>query len=218
MKTFECEAIIFDMDGTLINTNECIEYVWKKWGEKYNIEIKEVLHGITALESLKRLAPHLATEEIAQELEDMVLQEADKIKLIPGAKELILKLPKDSWAIATSATIEIVNADFNEVGLPVPEKLVTAEKVQNSKPHPEPFIKAAELLGTTPDKCIVFEDSLSGIKAGYDSGATVIGLTTTYPEEELKLAKCTINDFSELDICIKMTEKGRSLIVTINNT
>ncbi len=216
MKTFECDAIIFDMDGTLIDTNECIEYVWKKWGEKYNVEIKEVLHGITALESVKILAPHLATKEMAQELEDMVLQEADKIKLIPGSKELILKLPKDSWTIATSATIEIVNTDFDVVGLPVPDQLITAEKVKNSKPHPEPFIKAAELLGTTPDKCIVFEDSLSGIEGAHKSGATVIGITTTHPKEKLKLAECTINDFSKVSLKINKTGKKRNLILIID--
>ena len=214
MKTIECKAIIFDMDGTLIDTKDCIEKVWKKWGEKYNIMIKEILHGQTAIESLKILAPHLATKEIATELENMVLNEADKVKAIPGAREFIAKLPENSWTIATSATIEIASTNFKNINIPIPNEIITAEKVSNGKPHPEPFIKAAELLNTTCAECIVFEDSLSGIESGSRSGATVIGLTTTHAEDELTLADYTIKDFSNITVDIKEDISGRKLIVS----
>jgi len=214
MATLECNAIIFDMDGTLIDTNECIENVWRIWGERYNIEIKEILHGRTAMESIEVLAPHLATEKSVVELEGMVLDEIDNVKLIPGAKEFIAKLPENSWTIATSASKELATANLNHVGIPVPETMITAEKVSNGKPHPEPFLKAAELLNTTCDKCIVFEDSLSGLKAGYESGATVIGLTTTHSKDELKLAKHTIDDFRNIKLSIKEGISDKKIIVS----
>jgi len=213
MTTVECNSIIFDMDGTLINTNECIENVWRKWGSKYNIEIKEILHGRTAIESLKILAPHLATEKMAMELENMVLDEIDNVKLIPGVKEFIAKLPENSWTIATSASKGLATANLKHVGIPIPAAMITAEKVSNGKPHPEAFIKAAELLNTTCDKCIVFEDSLSGVEAGCKSGATVIGLTTTHTENELDLADYTIRNFNNITVNIKENISGRKLII-----
>ena len=202
MTTLNCNAIIFDMDGTLINTNDCIEKVWHNWGRKYNVVINEVPHGCTAFETIKLIAPHIDAEKAAIDMEKMVFNEIENVKLIPGVKEFINKLPRGSWTIATSASYELAVANLQQVGIPVPKAMITAESVTNGKPHPEPFIKAAELLKTPTNKCIVFEDSLMGVKSAYNAGAKVIGITTTHSKDELDLASTTINDFRDIEIKI----------------
>ena len=215
MTKIECNAIIFDMDGTLIDTTDCIESVWHRWGAKYNVEIKEILHGRTAMETLRIFAPHLATDDGVNELGDMALDEIHNVRPIPGIKEFIAKLPENSWTIATSATEEVARACLKHVGVLLPSKMITAEKVSNGKPHPEPFLKAAELLNITCDKCVVFEDSLAGIEAGRKSGAVVVGLATTHPEHELKSADYIIKNFNDVSVEVGENKTNGKIILSI---
>ena len=100
---------------------------------------------------------------------------------MPGAIELVRSIPEGRWGVVTSGTRHLASARLKLAGIPVPKVMVTADDVVNGKPHPEPYLKGAELLGVNPAECLVIEDAPAGIRAahaGWDEGDW---LTSTYP-------------------------------------
>ncbi|KZV73215.1 HAD-like protein [Peniophora sp. CONT] len=112
------------------------------------------------------------------------------VKILPGVKKMIESLPKGRYAVATSGAKTYAYGCMTRVGITPPEVTVTADdkRLKAGKPAPDPFLLAAELLGYDCKKCIVFEDSPSGIKAGVASGATVIAVCTSH--ERKKIENC----------------------------
>jgi len=199
-----CEAILFDMDGTLVDSTGCVEQTWRVWAARHGLDAAAVIadsHGMQNHETIRRFAPHLETPE---ELAFLVRAEEDcrdGLKAVPGAVALLASLPSSRWAVVTSAWTRLAQIRMGAAGLPAPSVLVTADHVQHSKPHPQGYLTAAARLGLAPAACVVIEDAPAGIEAANRAGMRVIGITTTFPRERLDCALC-IPDFHALRVSV----------------
>lgn len=187
----QTKGLLFDMDGVLISSIGSVERCWKRWAKLYNVpdaENFQVPHGVRATDVIRMLKPQFSDAEVAEGLriiEDMEVDDTDGLAVLPGAKALLSSLPADRWAIVTSATHRLTLARLAAAGLPVPDRLISAEMVKRGKPDPEPYRRGAELLGLAPADCVVVEDAPSGVGAGLAAGSRVLGVTTTHPADEL---------------------------------
>lgn len=181
---FDGDAVLFDMDGTIVDSRQIVERMWIVWATEHGLPVDAALalaHGRRTLETMELLAPHLATPEEAARLDALEAEQEGGETAVPGARDLLAALPASRWAVVTSAGRALALRRIAAVGLPVPPVLVAAEDVGAGKPSPEGYLQAAERLGVAPDRCIVIEDTPAGAQAGRSAGARVIGLTTTYP-------------------------------------
>ncbi|SDJ09464.1 sugar-phosphatase [Frankineae bacterium MT45] len=198
------DALLLDLDGTLVDTTEAFEASWRgvaagldlPWGA-----FAPHIHGIPAAEVLNRAAPGLSPAEHQRTLEAVLLRQADPdlpVRALPGARGLLQAIPEDRWAIVTSGDLRLATASLSKAGLPRPRILVTIADVARGKPEPDPFLLAAELLGIAADRCVVIEDSAAGVSAGRAAGARVLAVRTTHSVAELADATWIIRDLSEI--------------------
>jgi sugar-phosphatase len=182
-----CGAVLFDMDGTLVDSRELVERMWLTWAAEHGLSAAAVLavaHGRRTLETIEIVAPHLATPEEAARLDALEAQEEGNETATPGAAALLAALPVACWAVVTSAGHALAATRLASVGLPVPAVLVGADDVLHGKPAPEGYLRAAAALGVAPERCVVVEDTPAGARAGRAAGAIVVGLRTTYATVE----------------------------------
>jgi sugar-phosphatase len=132
---------------------------------------------------------------------------------VPGAAQVVTAVQKHPWAIVTSAWRTLAEARVRTAGLPLPEVIVPVDEIQNGKPHPEGFLRAADQLGVPPEECLVFEDTRPGIEAGLNAGMQVVALMTTVPASQLR-HRPLIRDFRDVSI---RQEDGR-LKVDVRDT
>jgi sugar-phosphatase len=194
-----CQGILFDMDGILISSIGSVERSWTIWAGMRGIDPGSSLktaHGRRAIETVAMLRPDLDSEAELKILEDLEIADNEGLRALPGVFELLRSLPADRWTVVTSATEKLARARLADGGIPVPKRLVTANQVTRGKPHPEPFIAGAALLGFKPEECVVFEDSASGAIAGRAAGCTVIATTFSHPVESLEAAHYLVEDLT----------------------
>lgn len=208
---FEVEAILFDMDGTIVNSSASVYRQWRLWAERHHLDVPLVLStmpGRRALEVMQLVAPHLKQPEALEDLLDAEARDMEGVLPIAGAVDLIRSLPPDRWAVVTSATAKVASLRIAAAGLPLPPVLVAADQVTKGKPDPEGFLRAANQLGVAPARCLVLEDAPAGIAAGRNGGMQVIGLTTHHPPAELGAEIC-VPDLRSLRF------NGSQVVVTI---
>ncbi|WP_428966533.1 HAD-IA family hydrolase [Micromonospora fluostatini] len=183
-----CDALLFDMDGTLVDSRECVERKWRAWCARHGLDAEALLrrsHGRQLADTVRLAAPHL---DLDREVTDLVRwEERDTTGLVPvpGAVDLLAALPADRWAVVTSAWRRLAEIRLGHVGLPVPACLVTADDVGRGKPAPDGYLAAAARLGHPPGRCVVLEDSRVGVRAGRAAGMWVIGVATTVAPSRL---------------------------------
>jgi mannitol-1-/sugar-/sorbitol-6-phosphatase len=179
----ECDVVLFDMDGTLVDSTEVVERHWARWAARRGIDVSEILavsHGRPTIDTLRLVAPHLATDEEATRIDADEARDTDGVRPVRGALELVASLPPSRWAVVTSANRALAVARLAAAGFPRPDVLVTVDDVSLGKPNPAPYLHAAQQLSAPAHRSIVLEDTPVGVQAGLAAGATVIGVTTTY--------------------------------------
>jgi mannitol-1-/sugar-/sorbitol-6-phosphatase len=206
--TFTCQAILFDLDGVLVDSTPAVARVWSAWAIQHGFNPKVAVataHGRRSIETIRLLAPHLDAENENLRVERLEIEAKEGVVALPGAAELVRALPPERFAVVTSATRALALARLRYAGLPAPANLVSADDVSNGKPSPEPYLKGAALLARTPVDCLVFEDVPNGITAARAAGMRVIALKTTYPQEELTGADAVV--VSLADIKARLSEE-----------
>src|SRR3954464_12176981 len=200
-----CKGILFDVDGILISSLGSVERSWTKWSNMRGLDpayVLSVIHGRRAIESVAMLRPDLDPAGELKLIEDIELADGEGIRVLPGVKELIGALPADRWTVVTSATEGLARMRLVASGFRVPERLVTAETVEEGKPHPAPYLAGAALLGLAPEHCVVFEDSASGVAAGCAAGCIVVATTFSHEAEHLECANYLVPDLSGMAVSV----------------
>lgn len=203
------------MDGILISSLGSVERSWTKWAEMRGIDPAYAIsaaHGCRAIETVAKLRPDLDAEAELKIIEDIEVADNEGLAVLPGVLELLRALPRDRWTVVTSATERLARIRLAAGGIPVPERLVTANHVTRGKPHPEPFHAGAALLGFPPEECVVFEDSASGTQAGRAAGCTVVATTFSHPIESLDAAHYLVRDVT--GVSVEATRDGLVLRLT----
>lgn len=203
MPTIQCQAILFDLDGVLIDAESIYRRHWKRWADQHQVSFERILevhHGRPARRTMEIVAPHLDTgfesKRFNRNLEEDTNMEGTVAYL--GVEEVLGNLPSKRWAIATSAPRRIAFARLEYLGLPIPTILVAPEDVAQGKPAPDPYLKAAEGLGFAASDCLVIEDAPAGIAGAQAAGTQVLALTTTHDREALQTAKSICSRFKDL--------------------
>ena len=191
MPSLVCEAVLFDLDGVLVDSTPCVSRIWSQWAREHGLDpdyVVHVAHGQRTIESVRTVAPHLDAAYEAKQVEDREIEDTEGLRVLPGAKELLTSLPPGRFTIVTSGTRALATKRLQVAGLPVPPNMVTADDVSRGKPDPEPYLKGAAILGVNANQCVVFEDAPSGIRSALAAGATAIAIPTTYRPDELTAA------------------------------
>jgi mannitol-1-/sugar-/sorbitol-6-phosphatase len=176
-------AVLFDMDGTLVDSDAAVERSWRAWAREYGIDEEQVLAvmpGHPAADTAARMRPDLdgpALEAAARAQLEREYHDLADVVAAPGAVDLIAALEHlgRPWAVVTSADARLAAARLGAAGITAPV-LVDRGAVARGKPDPEGYLLAAARLGADPQDCLVVEDTATGATAGRAAGATVAGL------------------------------------------
>jgi mannitol-1-/sugar-/sorbitol-6-phosphatase len=191
MPLIHCHAVLFDMDGVLVDSTPAVARVWTTWALEHGLIPDEVVrraHGRPSLATIIELLPHGDHDAEVREVERREIEDLADVVALPGALRLLQSIPQNSWAVVTSATRRLAKVRLRAAGLPLPEHLVTASDLQRGKPFPDPYLKGAAILQIPPAECVVAEDAPSGVRSGKTAGARVLALRTTSTDEELLTA------------------------------
>jgi sugar-phosphatase len=189
MTQITCSALLFDLDGVLIDSTPAVTRVWTRWAIAHGFDPDDVVrkaHGRPSSATIRDYLPHGDHEAENREVERGEIQDLAGVVTLPGARELLSALPANRWTVVTSCTRPLAEVRLRAAGLPIPQQLLTCDDVKNGKPDPEPYLKGASLLGVSAANCLVVEDVPAGIRAGKAAGARVAACRTTVPETELK--------------------------------
>jgi len=210
--SWNCAALIFDLDGVLIDSNATSERHWKIWAQKHGVPFEQILaihHGRPTAEIIRCVAPQLDAAQEASLKEDREADDLDGLSVFPGAARLLGGLPESRRAIVTSGKRRTAMIRLNFGNLPIPQTFITANEIQNGKPHPEPYLKAIDRLGFSAGDCVVVEDAPAGIAAARAAGARVIAVATSNGPEELGQADVILRRLD--DIQLSVSDAGLSL-------
>jgi len=178
--TLTCSAVLFDMDGTLVDSTALVDHTWTVFSAAHGLDAAAVLayaHGRPTVATLREFLPdHPDHRALFAELEDAESDSVAGSVEIAGAADLVRALPAGTWALVTSASRAVARLRLAEIGLELPDVVVAAEDVTVGKPDPEPYLAAAQALGVDPADCVVFEDAPAGVRSGLDAGATVVAV------------------------------------------
>ncbi len=189
MDTIRCSAVLFDLDGVLIDSTPAVTRVWHRWAVEHGFDpdtVVHLAHGRPSRITIAELLPNADIKRENREVERREMEDIEGVVLLPGAGQLLNSLPPERWTIATSCTRALAEVRLRAAGLPIPKAMITATDVEIGKPDPEPYLKAAAKLGFAAADCIVVEDAPAGVRAGKAAGARVIAFLTTMIRRSLQ--------------------------------
>jgi sugar-phosphatase len=184
-RTFD--AVLFDLDGTLIDSTPAVERTWQRWALGHGLVPGSwsFQHGVPARQMLALLIPAAEVDAAFERLTEIEVSDLDGIVLLPGSVEALAALPDGRAAIATSGTEPLAKARISHTGLPAPSVVVTASDTPIGKPDPAPYLLAAQRLGVDPARCLVVEDAPAGLVAARAAGCATLAVLTTHPADDL---------------------------------
>ncbi len=194
-------AVLFDLDGVLVESREATERVWLGWARENGIgaeELRSAMHGVRSVEVVRALRPELDSVAESEAIERRQAEDVAGLLPIRGAVEALGALRGERVAVVTSATRVLAAARLGAVGIEPPPVMVTAEEVARGKPDPEGYMTAAGRLGVEPAETLVVEDSPPGLEAGRAAGAATVGVTSTHAASDLTAADVVISSLEEL--------------------
>ena len=186
-----CEALLVDLDGTLLDTTHGVEQSWRRAADELGLDfdaVRPFMHGIPAVQVIDQIAPWLPFAERSRIADEVLADQAgDDARIVwkPGAEDLVGQLQGLSWAVVTSGTRRLAEAGMCKAGIQLPPIMVTSDDVGIGKPHPAPFLRAAHLLRASPADCAALEDSPAGVSSARQAGMTVVAIIGTYPAGRL---------------------------------
>lgn len=202
------------MDGILVSSLGSVERSWSKWARLRGVNpglTCQTAHGRRAIETICIMRPDLDAEQELKVIEDIEVEDNEGLTVLPGVLAMLAALPEDRWTVVTSATERLARVRMCVGGVPLPRQLVAADFVTRGKPHPEPFLSGAALLGFAPQDCVVFEDSASGAHAGRAAGCIVVATTFSHPVESLDAAHYLVEDLTGMNVAVLPGAEGLRL-------
>jgi sugar-phosphatase len=183
----EFDAVIFDMDGTLIDSTPAVLRSWTRWAEEEEVTAEQLegYHGVPSESVVRAVLPPERQESALDRINELELTDTAGIVPLPGAAQALEQLPTDRVAIATSCTAPLAAARLTASGLTPPAVLVTVDDVEHGKPAPDPYLAAAERLGIDPANALVVEDAPKGLQSARAAGAATLAVITTSARDEL---------------------------------
>jgi len=214
----QCRAVLFDLDGVLVDSTPAVARVWTIWAKKHGFVPEEVVrqaHGRPSIATIRELLPSADHRVEDQAIEKAEIEDIEDVIALPGTIQLLSALPDDRFAVVTSATRALALVRLRAAGFAIPKHLVTSNDIQRGKPDPEPYIIGAQILGLSPADCIVIEDAPAGIQSGKAAGSRVIALRTTTPDSALRAAGADwiVTDCSE--ISLQSIEADKDLVLEL---
>lgn len=196
------DAVLFDMDGTLIDSTAAVERSWRIWAQEEGIDFQELFRNGHGQPAAKLVASAVPQKRVTASLHRITsLEESDTtgVVILPGVQALLGSLPTQKWAIVTSSTRDLAYIRLAAAGVQAPTVVVTFDDVVHGKPDPEPFLKGAFALGVNPSRCLVVEDSVAGLQAGRRAGCTTLAIAGTYDGTSLtEHADAVVHSFEDL--------------------
>jgi sugar-phosphatase len=186
-----CRALLFDMDGVLVDSTPAVARVWTTWANRFGLDPAEVVrraHGRPSIATIRELLPSADHRAEDQAIEKAEIEDLADVVALPGTTRLLCALSDDRFAVVTSATRALAVVRLRAAGFAIPNHLVTSNDIQRGKPDPEPYLLGAQILGFSSADCIVIEDAPAGIRSGKAAGSRVLALRTTAPDSELRAA------------------------------
>jgi sugar-phosphatase len=196
-------GILFDMDGVLVSSLGSVERTWEKWAHSRGIDPAlaiRIAHGCRAIETVRQLRPDLDTLKEVEWLEQTEMDDSLGLEMLGGVRAILDTLPANLWMVVTSATEKLARSRLAQAGISLPAQLVSAEHVAHGKPHPEPYLKGAALLGFNPADCLVIEDSASGAAAGHAAGCPVLATLHSHSVESLRHADWIVDSLEDVHV------------------
>jgi sugar-phosphatase len=206
--TISCQAVLFDLDGVLVDSRAVVERTWERWAKRHSIAATDIIakaHGRRSIETVREIAPELDATAEVRWLEAAELNDEEGLVALPGAEAALSALSDRARAVVTSGGHALAALRMRAAGLAMPSVIVAAEDVVQGKPAPEGYLLAAARLRVSPADCVVIEDTPAGIAAGLNAGASVIALSTTFPASDLRAAGVTVPSLEALRIVVENT-------------
>jgi mannitol-1-/sugar-/sorbitol-6-phosphatase len=210
-----CDALLIDVDGTLLDSAAAVERAWRHWAARWGLDAELVLAACHGRRTADTVAEFLPATEVARgtaDLDEIELAGIGTLPAVPGAAALLASLEPGRWAVVTSGSRALAGGRLRGAGLPAPAVMVNGPDLANGKPHPEGYLAAAAELGVDPARCVVLEDAPAGVAAGRAAGAFVIAVTVTHAPDELSAADIVVPDLRS----VSAMAAGSELLIRVD--